>query len=116
MLDLVKPTEKETPLSQLPSKYSILNHEVPPLFVYKKHLEIHPTATKALQLLGGNDCLGLIYGGAVRDHLRGKKFNDIDMITNAPLEKLQQIFGGYITSTYENCATVKCNMLRVDGD
>lgn len=107
-----KVASKKLPLERLPKRCDIINHDVPPLHVFERQLMIHPAATRALQMLDKGGFVALIYGGAVRDHLRGKPFNDIDMITNAPLEKLQQIFGGFITTTYENCATVKC---KIDG-
>lgn len=46
-----------------------------------------------LERLLENGYEAMIVGGAVRDYLIGKDFNDIDIATNAPYEKLVEIMG-----------------------
>ena len=50
--------------------------------------------TSILDRLVENGYDAMVVGGAVRDYLIGKEFNDIDIATNAPYDKLVEIMEG----------------------
>lgn len=50
--------------------------------------------TSILDRLVENGYEAMVVGGAVRDYLIGKEFNDIDIATNAPYDKLVKIMEG----------------------
>ncbi len=56
------------------------------------HLEIPPAVHHLLQRLHHHRFKGYVVGGAVRDALLRKRFEDVDLLTDASVEDLYQIF------------------------
>ena len=53
------------------------------------------TAVSILKNLSKNGHTALIVGGAVRDIVMGKKFSDIDISTNTPIENIEKLYKTY---------------------
>jgi len=62
---------------------------------------IHDGALKALRILKLNSFEAYIVGGAVRDHFLGLQSQDIDIVTNAKLHEIENIFSDYKIVKYK---------------
>lgn len=70
------------------------------------------SAAKILEQITRRGFDAFIVGGAVRDMVRGVEFDDIDIATNMPVNKLQSIYTSYDVGTGKEHGTI---VVRQDG-
>lgn len=75
------------------------------------HPEFDLDAITSLEILNSHGYEAYIVGGAVRDYFLNCTNNDYDIVTNANLDEIMNIFSGYKNKLYANnqCVGVKLN-------